>query len=109
MKSFVFLFFCYFVTFIDLLILIHVNLTYQRSSWILFIVLLFFLFLLLLLLLLLLQTGTPENVLIIRALRDSNVPKFVSWDVPLFQRIITDLFPGMSLFEIFYDVFMMFF
>ena len=91
--------------------MIHVNLTYQRSSWILFILLLFFLFflLLLLLLLLLLQTGTPENVLLIRALRDSNVPKFVSWDVPLFQRIITDLFPGMSLFEIFYDVFMMFF
>jgi dynein heavy chain len=35
----------------------------------------------------------PEDVTLIRALRDSNVPKFLSFDLPLFFGIITDLYP----------------
>ena len=35
-----------------------------------------------------------EDVTLIRALRDSNLPKFLYDDVPLFMAIIQDLFPG---------------
>ena len=34
-----------------------------------------------------------EDVTLIRALRDSNVPKFLTFDLPLFAGIITDLYP----------------
>ena len=37
----------------------------------------------------------PEDVVLMRALRDMNMPKFVYEDVPLFQGLIADLFPGM--------------
>lgn len=37
-----------------------------------------------------------EDVTLIRAMRDSNVPKFVSADLPLFMGIISDLFPGIQ-------------
>lgn len=36
----------------------------------------------------------PEDVVLIRAMRDSNLPKFLVHDVELFQNIIADLFPG---------------
>ncbi|RHY32534.1 hypothetical protein DYB32_002465 [Aphanomyces invadans] len=38
-----------------------------------------------------------EDVTLIRALRDSNVPKFLSDDLPLFQAIVYDLFPGIAI------------
>ena len=38
-----------------------------------------------------------EDVTLIRALRDSNLPKFLYDDVPLFMALIQDLFPGVSI------------
>jgi len=35
-----------------------------------------------------------EDIVLMRALRDMNMPKFVYEDVPLFTGLITDLFPG---------------
>lgn len=37
-----------------------------------------------------------EDVLLIRAMRDSNVPKFLDDDLVLFFAIIGDLFPGVE-------------
>ena len=39
----------------------------------------------------------PEDVVLIRAMRDSNVPKFVAEDLPLFNALIQDLFPGVEI------------
>jgi dynein heavy chain len=34
-----------------------------------------------------------EDIVLIRAMRDSNVPKFLKDDLPLFSALIQDLFP----------------
>ena len=40
-----------------------------------------------------------EDGVLIRAMRDANVPKFLKEDLPLFSAIIQDLFPGVEITE----------
>ncbi|KAJ1494153.1 hydrolytic ATP binding site of dynein motor region D1-domain-containing protein [Baffinella frigidus] len=39
----------------------------------------------------------PENIVMIRAMCDSNIPKFLKEDVILFNAIVNDLFPGVDI------------
>ncbi|XP_014262519.1 dynein heavy chain 10, axonemal-like [Cimex lectularius] len=47
----------------------------------------------------------PEDVLLMRALRDMNLPKFVNEDIPLFTGLINDLFPGLQCQRVTYPEF----
>lgn len=40
-----------------------------------------------------------EDVVLIRAMREANIPKFLSHDIPLFNAIVSDLFPGLIIPE----------
>ena len=43
------------------------------------------------------SSDIAEELVLMRALRDMNMPKFVFEDVPLFTGLITDLFPNMDI------------
>ena len=38
-----------------------------------------------------------EQTLLIKSLRDSNIPKFLDQDLPLFNALIQDLFPDLTI------------
>jgi dynein heavy chain len=40
-----------------------------------------------------------ENTVLIKAMRDANLPKFLADDLPLFNALIQDLFPGIEIHE----------
>ncbi|KAG8225246.1 hypothetical protein J437_LFUL008783, partial [Ladona fulva] len=57
-----------------------------------------------------LKRGSPdvtEEVVLIQALRDMNLPKFVFEDVPLFLGLIYDLFPGLNCPKVLHSEFRM--
>ena len=39
----------------------------------------------------------PEQILLMRAINDMNAPKWVSQDVPLYEALLGDIFPGIEL------------
>lgn len=41
--------------------------------------------------------NTNEDILLIKAMCDSNIPKFLNNDLPLFNAIVGDLFQGVKI------------
>ena len=41
-------------------------------------------------------TEKEESFILIHSLREANLPKFLAEDVPLFESILADLFPGVK-------------
>lgn len=41
-----------------------------------------------------------EEVVLIRAMKDSNIPKFLKDDIPLFEALVQDLFPSVKISEV---------
>ncbi|VEN55806.1 unnamed protein product, partial [Callosobruchus maculatus] len=45
-----------------------------------------------------------ENSLVLRSIKDTNLAKLLEFDIPLFQGIVFDLFPGLSFPELDYSI-----
>ena len=43
------------------------------------------------------EPDVPEDIILIKAMQDANVPKFLTHDIPLFNGIIEDMFPGVKI------------
>ena len=46
------------------------------------------------------EEANQETLILMKAIRDMNIPKFVAEDVPLFNALFSDLFPNMDLPEL---------